>query len=531
MEIPDLNAAADARPEEDPWLVTTGLLATELITGQLQLGDTTFEQHEPASIPVAGDLENPQTPSYADLTHLIEANSIPADTTVIQTLDAEGTIGVDTRFTAEGVTAIDVGSPTNHTVASVFWEFMTSSGTVLEFIPEQEGSDYVTDRLFPNPFYATGYPITEPYWTRAVVGGVERDVLLQCFERRCLTYTPDNPDGWKVEFGNIGLHYFHWRYFMIHMEAWDAPATTVAFQAETPQTDGASIVWVDEWDGGVYSAPVGGDPVLVVPGDRQPEYPDIAGNFLVWTEPETPGGDCCTSNIMAMNLTTGELIPIEATEAFTSGPGIDDNWVVWSQFDPDSQFMSVMARDLSTSAPPIVLAQHDVMSTSRPLIDADRVVWAVTLEESGTSGQAHQLWTARIGDEPVLLAETEPERIGDFDLAGDIVVYTIARAVHTDETIHVRNLATGDEYTLPVSGRAVATDGHHVAFQTNSAAYPAEDLVIYDLATGQLQTIADYLAFLPWLDLNDGVLVIQTELGSTLRHGVVAVRLTDLGLD
>ena len=24
--------------------------------------------------------------------------------------------------------------------------------------------------------------------------------------------TPDNPDGWKVEAGNVGLHYYDWRY-------------------------------------------------------------------------------------------------------------------------------------------------------------------------------------------------------------------------------------------------------------------------------------------------------------------------------
>ena len=34
---------------------------------------------------------------------------------------------------------------------------------------------------------------TEPYWTRAVVGGVERDVLAQLFQRRVLSYTPATP--------------------------------------------------------------------------------------------------------------------------------------------------------------------------------------------------------------------------------------------------------------------------------------------------------------------------------------------------
>jgi hypothetical protein len=44
------------------------------------------------------------------------------------------------------------------------------------------------------------------------VDGVERLVLVQAFERRVLTYTPSNPDGWRVEAGNVGQHYYEWRY-------------------------------------------------------------------------------------------------------------------------------------------------------------------------------------------------------------------------------------------------------------------------------------------------------------------------------
>jgi hypothetical protein len=61
-------------------------------------------------------------------------------------------------------------------------------------------------------FYATGFPITEPYWSRVPVGGTPRDVLIQCFERRCMTWTPSNPAGWQVEMGNVGQHYYRWRY-------------------------------------------------------------------------------------------------------------------------------------------------------------------------------------------------------------------------------------------------------------------------------------------------------------------------------
>jgi hypothetical protein len=60
--------------------------------------------------------------------------------------------------------------------------------------------------------FTLGYPISEPYWTRIKVGGVDRDVLVQPFQRRVLTYSPDNPSGWQVEMGNVGRHYYLWRY-------------------------------------------------------------------------------------------------------------------------------------------------------------------------------------------------------------------------------------------------------------------------------------------------------------------------------
>jgi hypothetical protein len=37
-------------------------------------------------------------------------------------------------------------------------------------------------------------------------------VMVQVFERRVLTYTADNPPAFQVEMGNIGQHYYQWRY-------------------------------------------------------------------------------------------------------------------------------------------------------------------------------------------------------------------------------------------------------------------------------------------------------------------------------
>jgi hypothetical protein len=56
-----------------------------------------------------------------------------------------------------------------------------------------------------------GYPLTEPFWIAARIGNVRRLVLFQAFERRTLTYSPQNPEGWEVEMGNVGIQYQEWR--------------------------------------------------------------------------------------------------------------------------------------------------------------------------------------------------------------------------------------------------------------------------------------------------------------------------------
>jgi len=126
--------------------------------------------------------------------------------TIVQTIDRAGRIGSDERLAQYDVRAGPLVPETGHRIASVFWDFLQQEDVVYE------AGGFTTDRLFWPLFAVTGFPITEAYWTRAKVGGVERDVLVQCFERRCLTYTPDNPPGWRVELGNVGQHYYRWRY-------------------------------------------------------------------------------------------------------------------------------------------------------------------------------------------------------------------------------------------------------------------------------------------------------------------------------
>ena len=196
-------------PDGDPnsiWFVTNGLLATELISGQMQAGDNAFQSRSPAAINVAGDANDPDGPTYASFTGLLGATGQPVGTPVTQRVNRAGIVVDEIALADQGVTIGYLDEITNHGIAGPFWDFMNSSGTVYE------NGAFVNAPLFENAFFATGRPITEPYWATVLVGGTPRLVLMQCFERRCLTYTPDNAPEWRVEMGNIGLHYYAWRY-------------------------------------------------------------------------------------------------------------------------------------------------------------------------------------------------------------------------------------------------------------------------------------------------------------------------------
>jgi hypothetical protein len=81
------------------------------------------------------------------------------------------------------------------------------------------GNDQLIDGL-----QVMGLPIAEPFWAVVPVGGANKWVLIQPFERRVVTYTPDNDPAFRVEMGNIGQHYKTWRH----------PDGTCALRPEPP---------------------------------------------------------------------------------------------------------------------------------------------------------------------------------------------------------------------------------------------------------------------------------------------------------
>ena len=187
-----------AANRQDRYFVTNGLLVKELVSGRLQTGDAQFDSRPVSTAAVAGDLgtSNP-APAYGVFEPYTSLNRdrradarIGAEVTA--TIDAGGRIG-DAPARARPETRIAIYEDTlGHNIPTIFWRFL------------QEQPD---DWLF-----AFGYPISEPYWTNARVGGVDKPVMVQLFERRVLTYTPGNPRGFEVEMGNVGQHYHQWRY-------------------------------------------------------------------------------------------------------------------------------------------------------------------------------------------------------------------------------------------------------------------------------------------------------------------------------
>ena len=190
------------RPDDDPeqpWFVTSGLLVRELMSGKLQIGDTLSHELTPADVPVAGDLDAPldQTITYLDLRPLASLDNdhrapsrIDFDTVVVEQLGKSGVVTQEERLLQYDVHLAAYDDVLGHNIPQVFAETLPA------------------EKLL----YIAGRPLTEPYWTTVPINHAPTDVLIQAFERRVLTYTPTNPAGWQVEWGNVGRQYAQWRY-------------------------------------------------------------------------------------------------------------------------------------------------------------------------------------------------------------------------------------------------------------------------------------------------------------------------------
>jgi hypothetical protein len=168
--------------------LTNGLLAVELVTGKMQLGDNTFMIRFAPEIPIAGDPDG-GAPTYTDLSTTAAAAlaTTPMRTGMVlsgSVLNGKYTETPPTRSAGEVpalvLTAYDTA--TEHNVMSAFAAYRSRVG-----------------------LSTVGLAISEPFLTTYTVAGVKTQGVVQLFERRVLTYVAANPVAFRVEMGNIGL--------------------------------------------------------------------------------------------------------------------------------------------------------------------------------------------------------------------------------------------------------------------------------------------------------------------------------------
>jgi hypothetical protein len=216
--------------------VTNGLLASELVTGRIQTGDSTFEDHAQPAIPVAGD-PNTSGATYADFAGEFRLLLDPFQSHIGGFLDfARTPQGRLTFYTPAG--------PDNTN--------MDSSKIPNDLLQPLASYDAVTQHNVFAPFgtyrnlvgFATiGLAISEPFFSQVTVAGNLRVIAIQVFERRLLTYTPTNPAGFQVEMGNVGQHYYQWRYSGTQAAASPTPpASGVKFIGAGPAPDNSALM-------------------------------------------------------------------------------------------------------------------------------------------------------------------------------------------------------------------------------------------------------------------------------------------------
>jgi hypothetical protein len=194
-------------------IVSSGFLTIEMIEGRVRVGENTHQDYEPADIPVAGDpaATNPDAPTYRSFRNVVTMLGAPpapdrSGQLVTDVLSKDGQVTSSPELERYDVRFAKYSSTYGHNVPDVFLDFFVQQGIVYENGRYQQG------RIMDSWLFVVGLPISEPYWATVQVGGEERLVLMQAFQRRILTYSPDNSSEWRVEMGNTGQHYLDWRY-------------------------------------------------------------------------------------------------------------------------------------------------------------------------------------------------------------------------------------------------------------------------------------------------------------------------------
>ena len=196
--------------------------------------------------------------------------------------------------------------------------------------PFQRQARSVNKKLIDPWFYASGYPISDAYWSQVKINGILTDVMIQAFERRVLTYVPTNVPGFEVEMGNIGLHYYDWRY----KDAGKPSETpTVNATSTPPGTSTPGTPGTPSSSGSPTTTPPGGGTATTTPPATVTGTPPTA------TATATPTVNVVTDGVIVFTSSRSGNLDIwrmrgDGTQAIqlTNNPADED----WPSLSPDN---------------------------------------------------------------------------------------------------------------------------------------------------------------------------------------------------
>ncbi|MBC8074598.1 MAG: CIA30 family protein, partial [Chloroflexales bacterium] len=208
--------------------------------------------------PVAGDADDPLAPTYGAFAGLLAPVPVATGQRPGQSLDRSGSMRLRPELAAgkPEIANARYDEVMGHNIPRVFVDFMARSGSVNT--PAGRRTEQLVDALA-----LIGRPISDAYWADVQMDGRVQPVLVQLYERRVLTYNPANPAAFRVEMGNVGIHYYEWRYGAIAPRSDRREQLLDHFEGDGQALNGNYwFSFDDRPDGGVSSASSG----LIGPG-------------------------------------------------------------------------------------------------------------------------------------------------------------------------------------------------------------------------------------------------------------------------
>src|SRR5436190_2878813 len=127
--------------KNDPFYVTNGLLAVELIAGVQQTGITAYLTRSPAAINLASDADDPSAPTYQTFNGVSNIPGAPNDRRAAAAVGSTVRTAIDRQGKTQpwpqehgdyGVRIAYFEPSTGHNIPDIFWDYLNQQGKIIQ---------------------------------------------------------------------------------------------------------------------------------------------------------------------------------------------------------------------------------------------------------------------------------------------------------------------------------------------------------------------------------------------------------------